>query len=79
MALRICIQRFQRFPQTIVVDNGPEFHSHYFEHLLAYYVCTEKHRPTAHARFGSVIERLFGTANTQFIHELQGNTQITRC
>jgi putative transposase len=78
MAIRICVQRFQRLPQMIVVDNGAEFHSHYFEQLLAYYVCTKKHRPPAHARFGSVIERLFGTANTQLIHELQGNTQITR-
>src|ERR1700682_4761801 len=29
-------------------------------------------------RFGSVCERLFGTANTQFIHNLAGNTQITK-
>lgn len=78
MVIRICVQRFQRLPQMIVVDNGAEFHSHYFEQLLAYYICTKKHRPPAHARFGSVLERLFGTANTQLIHELQGNTQITR-
>ena len=78
MVLRICVQRFQRFPQTIVVDNGSEFHSHYFEQLLAHFHCTKKYRPPAVARFGGVIERLFGTANTQFIHELQGNTQINR-
>ncbi len=78
MALRICVQRFERLPQILVVDNGVEFHSHYFEELLAYYACTKKHRPPAMARFGSVVERLFGTANTQFVHELQGNTQITR-
>jgi putative transposase len=78
MVLRLCVQRFKRFPQTIVVDNGSEFHSHYFEQLLATYRCTKKHRPPAKARFGSVVERLFGTANKQLIHELQGNTQITR-
>lgn len=78
MVLRICVQRFKRFPQTIVVDNGAEFHSHYFEQLLATYRCTKKHRPPAKARFGTVVERLFGTANKQLIHELQGNTQITR-
>jgi len=33
---------------------------------------------SAKARFGSVCERLFGTTNTQFIHNLRGNTQITR-
>lgn len=78
MVLRICVQRFKRFPQIIVVDNGSEFHSHYFEQLLAYYRCTKKHRPPAKARFGAIVERLFGTANKQLIHELQGNTQITR-
>ena len=78
MVIRICVARFGRFPQNIIVDNGKEFHSHYFEQLLASYTCTLKYRPPAHARFGSIVERLFGTANTQFIHELQGNTQIKR-
>src|SRR5438128_9023223 len=32
----------------------------------------------AKARFGSLVERAFGTTNTRFIHNLQGNTQITR-
>ncbi len=78
MAIRICVQRFKRFPQTIVVDGGREFNSHYFEQLMANYNCTLKHRPSANPRFGSVIERLFGTANTQFIYELAGNTQLTK-
>ncbi|MBD2527998.1 DDE-type integrase/transposase/recombinase, partial [Nostoc sp. FACHB-133] len=77
MVIRICVMRFKRFPQTIVVDNGAEFHSHYFEQLLATYACTKKHRPPAYPRFGSVVERLFGTANTQLIYELLGNTQLT--
>ncbi len=38
----------------------------------------QKTRPPTQARFGSVCERLFGTTNTQFIHNLRGNTQITR-
>lgn len=42
------------------------------------YECTKKTRPPAKARFGSVCERLFGTTNTQFIHNLRSNTQITR-
>src|SRR5437762_6192980 len=48
------------------------------EALLARYECTKKTRPPAKARFGSVCERLFGTANTQFIHNLRGNTQMTQ-
>jgi hypothetical protein len=45
---------------------------------LARYECIKKTRPPSKARFGSVCERLFGTTNTQFIHNLRGNTQITR-
>lgn len=37
-----------------------------------------KTRPPAKPRFGSVCERIFGTANTQFVHNLKGNTQVTR-
>jgi transposase InsO family protein len=78
MILRDCVRRHSRLPQIIVIDGGPEFRSTYFETLLARYECTKKTRPAAKARFGSVCERLFGTANTQFIHSLRGNTQITR-
>jgi putative transposase len=78
MAIRICVQRFGRFPQAIVVDGGKEFHSVYFDTLLARYHCTKKTRPGAKPRFGSVIERLFGTANTQLIFNLLGNTQATK-
>lgn len=78
MILRDCVRRQGRLPQTIVVDGGREFESTYFETLLAYYECTKKTRPPAKARFGSICERLFGTTNTQFIHNLLGNTQIMR-
>jgi transposase InsO family protein len=78
MILRDCVRRGGRLPQVIVIDGGPEFQGTYFETLLARYECTKKTRPPAKARFGSVCERLFGTTNTQFIHNLRGNTQITR-
>jgi len=78
MILRDCVRRHNRLPQTIVVDGGREFESTYFETLLARYECTKKTRPPAKARFGSVCERLFGTTNTQFVHNLRGNTQIMR-
>ena len=71
-------RRHGRLPQILVIDGGPEFQSTYFETLLARYEVTKKTRPPAKARFGSVCERLFGTTNTQFIHNLRGNTQITR-
>jgi len=78
MIMRDCVRRNGRLPQVIVIDGGPEFQSTYFETLMARYECTKKMRPPAKARFGSVCERLFGTTNTQFIHNLRGNTQITR-
>ncbi len=78
MALREIVRRFARFPQMIIVDGGAEFESVYFETLLARYECTKKTRPPAEARFGSVCERLFGTTNTMFIHNLRGNTQLMK-
>lgn len=78
MILRELVRRFGRFPQVAVVDGGKEFSSEYFDTLVAIYKCAKKTRPPAKSRFGSVCERLFGTTNTRFIHNLQGNTQITK-
>jgi putative transposase len=78
MILREIVRRFGKFPQMIIVDGGAEFESVYFETLLARYECTKKTRPPAEARFGSVCERLFGTTNTMFIHNLRGNTQLMK-
>lgn len=78
MVIRECVRRHGRLPQILVVDGGKEFQSIYFETLLARYGVTKKTRPASKSRFGSVVERLFGTTNTRFIHTLIGNTQITR-
>jgi putative transposase len=78
MIIRECVARHNRLPQIFVVDGGSEFGSVYFETILARYECIKKTRPPAKARFGSVVERLFGTCNSQFIHNLRGNTQIMR-
>lgn len=78
MILRECVRRFGRLPQIVVVDGGREFSSTYFDTVLARYECTKKTSPPAEGHFGSVCEKLFDTNNTQFIHNLQGNTQIMR-
>jgi putative transposase len=78
LVLREMVSRFQRLPQTLVVDNGKEFHSTYFQSLLAHYGVEVAYRPPGQPRFGDVVERLFRTANTQFIYNLTGNTQLTR-
>ena len=61
-----------------MLDGGSEFDSIYFETLLARCEVTKKSRPPAKARFGSTCERIFGTANKQLLHNLQGNTQAAR-
>ncbi len=78
MALRVCVRRYGRLPQTLIVDGGKEFHSVYFDSLVARYGCHKKSRPWAEPHFGSVIERLFGTTNTQFVYNLLGNTQASK-
>jgi putative transposase len=78
MVFRECVWRYGRLPHTIIVDGGPDFKSTYFETLLSYYGCIRATRPWAKPRYGSVCERLFGTANTQFVHNLTGNTQIMK-
>lgn len=78
MVFRDCVRRFNRLPQQIVVDNGKEFHSIYFESLLAMYEREIQRRPSAKPRYGSILERLFGMTNTRFIHNLIGNTKIMK-
>jgi putative transposase len=78
MVLRESVRRYNRLPQIVVVDGGKEFESTYFEALLATHQCTKKKRPGSKPRFGSLCERLFGVSNTQFVHNLCGNTQMMR-
>jgi transposase InsO family protein len=78
MLTRRCVERHSRLPRCLLVDGGKEFQSTYFETLTAAYGVLVKRRPPGKARFGSVVERLFGTINTAFLHTLQGNTQNTK-
>jgi putative transposase len=75
MVLRVCVLRHGRLPETVVVDNGKEFKSTYLDTLLACYEVIKAVRPAAQARFAAIIERLFGTAHTMFIYQLEGNMQ----
>lgn len=78
MVLRECVRRHSRLPNMVVVDGGKDFQSMYFETLLARYNKGKKIRPGAKPRFGSVCERLFGTLNSEFIHNCLGNTKIMK-
>ncbi len=78
MVMRLCVKRYGRLPTAITVDGGPEFRSTYFEQLLALYRVRKHQRPASEPRFGSPLERLFGTMDTTFIYHLLGNTQATK-
>jgi putative transposase len=78
MAFRLCVKQYGRLPQELVVDRGPEFSSVYFETLLTRCFVTKLERPAQQPRFGSVIERLFGTTNTELLNQLRGNTQASK-
>jgi putative transposase len=78
MAIRLCGQRWSRLPEKIGVDGGKEFASTYFETLLARWEVAKEQRPAAKPRYGSVLERLIGTLNVELIHNLQGNTKLSR-
>lgn len=73
--IRQCVRRHSRIPKTVVVDQGSDFESLYFEALLARLGTHKKSRPASKGRFGSVIERLFGVTNQAFVHNLAGNSQ----
>lgn len=78
MILRECVRRHGRLPQNIITDGGKEFNSIYFESFLALKGCSLHKRPWSEPHYGSVCERLFDTANTTFVHNLTGNTQIMK-
>jgi transposase InsO family protein len=75
---RKCVERFGRLPNFIVHDGGAEFSSTDVQIFLARYRIGNKKRPASKSRFGSVQERYFGSKDTILIHNLQGNTKLTK-
>lgn len=78
MIIREIVRKYHKLPKYFVVDNGAEFGSDYFETTTALFKSIIAKRPPGRPRFGSVCERIFGTVNTQFIHNLVGNTKILK-
>jgi len=78
MVLRDCVLRHELLPFGLTVDNGAEFRSTWFETFTAMYKMVVSRRPPRHARFGCLVENFFGVNNSQFIHALAGNTQLTK-
>jgi len=74
MLIRECVRKHGRIPHWIVVDNGSDFQSIYFETLLGRLKSHKKDRPKGKPKYGSVVERIFQTTIDQFISNLLGAT-----
>ena len=78
MLLRDIIRRYRRLPQFIVVDNGADFRSEDFKHFCEMMRIHVRYRPAGRPRHGSVMERIFGRAHTEYVHNLAGNTKALK-
>ena len=78
MVIRDLVRRYGQMPAMLVLDNGKEFHSKALTRLCELYGCSIRYRPGGKPRYGSVMEWIFGTTNTQFINQLEGNTQLMK-
>ncbi len=76
--IRDCVRRWGRLPESLVLDGGKEFQCVWTQTLCARYHVTLIYRPAAKPRYGSQMERFFGTLNTNLIHVLKGNTQLRK-
>ena len=76
MLFRICVKRFGRLPQLLILDRGPEFSSTDIEAFLATYRIDKWDRPASEPRFGSPLERFFGTTETEFAEQLKSTTKL---
>ena len=76
--LRDCVRRWGRLPEQLLLDGGKEFQGLWLQTLCAAYHVNLQYRPAAKPRYGSQVERLFGTLNTNLIHVIKGNTQLRK-
>lgn len=78
MLLRDIVRRYRRLPQFIVVDNGADFRSEDFKRVTELMRIHVRYRPSGQPRHGAVMERIFGRAHTEYIHNLAGNTKALK-
>lgn len=78
MTLRAFVKRWNRLPQMLMADNGKDLIARDVKHFLTSMNVHFRLRPAGQPRVGSVMERLFGTLNTQLVHNLEGNTELTK-
>jgi putative transposase len=78
MLLRDLIRRHGRMPDFIITDHGSDFESNDFQRVAKLYGGHIRYRAKSEPRGGAVLERLFGTINTEYIHNLDGNTKLMK-
>ena len=78
MLIRDLVCRHQRLPEFFVVDNGKDLISSAFGTFLQSNDVHLRMRPAGQPRHGAVMERLFGTLTSEYIHNLAGNTKATK-
>lgn len=76
-ALRRCVELHRRLPESIVLDQAPEFHSTALQRFCAWTGVTIIYRPTAQPRFGSPVER-YMLELTRIVHRLRGQTKARK-
>jgi transposase InsO family protein len=63
-------------PSIFYLDNGKEFFNAHVRAIIEETLGSQvMHRPRETPRYGGTIERVFGTINAEFIHNLPGNTK----
>ena len=78
MVVRDMVRRHQRLPEFVVVDNGKDLISSAFAVFLESMGVHLRIRPAGQPRHGTVMERLFGSLTSGYIHNLAGNTKATK-
>ena len=61
-------------PETILVDNGPEFYSKDFEDACLQLGIVIQYHPPKHPNYKGMIERFFRTLNQKLLHHQPGTT-----
>jgi putative transposase len=78
MCFRAFVKRWSRIPFMTICDNGKDLIASDVETMVQSLGGHFRRRPKGQPRVGSVMERMFGTANTQLFHNLDGNTKLTK-
>ena len=76
MVLRDCVLRHGRLPFGMVIDNGAEFRSTYFEVFTGSRGMLLTRRPPHEPKYGNPVEGFFNVSEMQLIQALEGSSLI---